>query len=431
MLRRNRYAQLPRTILLLVSAQFMLSLVNSAFILILNIYLRKLGYSDAEIAGYSSYRFLVVLLLAFPLGIFIKGKPLKPFFIAGSLVVPLASVVVLQAVTAQAHFLTVAGFLLWGTGFMLMHVCVLPFLMRATPDEMISEAISLSHSTWSLATIVSGLLISILSALGGFKLSGFAVTWDEASILYSITLISIGGFFLVLRIEEASPRSASSRFLRNLGALRHDYDWDLLLKALTPTLIIAVGAGLTIPFVNLFFNAVFEMDSEEFSLIGSLTAILVFGSTLFVPSIKRRFGFGSAILIPQIAAVLMLVIMASTELMSQWPGALAIAIICYMLRQPLMNMANPMTSELTMKYVGEQNQELISAITSSVWSGSWFLSARIFQLLRSIDLHYYQIFLITAALYGFGVLLYTFIIREYQRREAVQIVADPVSEPEI
>ena len=83
-----------------------------------------------------------------------------------------------------------------------------------------------------------------------------------------------------------------------------------------------------------------------------------------------------------------------------------------------MNMSGPSTNELTMNYVGPKNQELISALNSSIWSAAWFVSAKIFQFLRGIDLEYYKIFLITAVLYAIGVALYGLIIREYQARPA-------------
>ena len=70
-----------------------------------------------------------------------------------------------------------------------------------------------------------------------------------------------------------------------------------------------------------------------------------------------------------------------------------------------------------LNYVGKKNQELISALSSSFWSASWFLSAKIFEWLRLLDFQYYEIFLITAFLYSFGVILYTILIREYEKMQ--------------
>jgi hypothetical protein len=83
-------------------------------------------------------------------------------------------------------------------------------------------------------------------------------------------------------------------------------------------------------------------------------------------------------------------------------------------------MAAPITSELTLKYVGEKNQELISAFNSSIWSASWFISAKIFQYLRSLDFPYYKIFIFTAILYTIGVILYYYIIQDYQNRKQLK-----------
>jgi hypothetical protein len=88
----------------------------------------------------------------------------------------------------------------------------------------------------------------------------------------------------------------------------------------------------------------------------------------------------------------------------------------YVIRQPLMNMAGPMTSDIVMKYVGEKNREMMSALTAAVWSGSWFISSIIFQLLRKVGLQYIYVFLITAGLYFLGVVIYFLLILDYEKK---------------
>jgi hypothetical protein len=110
-----------------------------------------------------------------------------------------------------------------------------------------------------------------------------------------------------------------------------------------------------------------------------------------------------------------LVVLALTELIDSWL-ALYLAMAMYLLRQPLMNMAGPMTSDLVMKYVGERNREMMSALTSAVWSGSWFISSIIFQILRQVGFRYVYVFLITAGLYLFGVLMYYLLILDYEKK---------------
>jgi len=413
----RRYYRVPRPLYLLTVAELFLYLINAAFILILNIYLSKAGFSDEHIANFTSYRFLGVLLFAFPFGIFIKGKSLKPYFLAASLIIPLVSLEIVYAISVRNEWLLELGFLSWGIGLMLLQVCAVPFIMRIAEDDVLSEALSLNFSTWSTAMILSGIFISGMTHLNQMTFFGYSIVLDEATILRIISVISLAAFGCFLFLQEGQPRTQSSHFTTNFSTLLHDYDWGLIWKAIIPTLIISVGAGLTIPFINLFFYSVFGVDSDQFSVYGSLSAFLVLSGAFFVPTLRRKLGYTQAILGTQFLAIIFLVILAFTEIFQDVEGIMALAVICFLLRQPLMNMANPMTSELTMKYVGPKNQELISALTSSIWSASWFISAKLFQLLRGHDLEYFKIFFITAILYTIGVSWYYFIIKEYESRD--------------
>ena len=82
-----------------------------------------------------------------------------------------------------------------------------------------------------------------------------------------------------------------------------------------------------------------------------------------------------------------------------------------------MNMAAPMTSELTMNYVGKKNQEMLSAIMAAIWSGSWYFSSQIFRFLKEAGLPYAYIFYITAAVYAFGIFTYYLLIVDYEKRK--------------
>jgi hypothetical protein len=81
-----------------------------------------------------------------------------------------------------------------------------------------------------------------------------------------------------------------------------------------------------------------------------------------------------------------------------------------------MNMAGPMTSELTMNYVGERNREMISAINASIWSGCWFFSAKVFSVLREAGVAYSNIIFITVALYIVGVAWYYWLIKSHEKK---------------
>ena len=407
------YRELPRNIHLLFLLEFSLSLIHVAFILILNIYLRKQGFTDPEIASFNSLRFIGALAFALPLGIYIRGKRLKPFFKLAAIIVPITSAMIIESIYFSIVPLIQLSFLCWGVGMMLMRVCSLPFIIRNTTADNSTEALSLSAATWSLATIFSGLIISGLDWISFLNISKWTISFNEQGILWIITFIGMGAIRFVAKMKEDDPQEDDKRV--DIFSLHKTYDWKLIFKAISPLILISIGAGLTIPFVNLFFNSIFGFTSSDYSLLGSFTALLVFMFSLLVPTLRKKYGYWMTIVVVQTLAIICLVVMAMTEMYASYSYAVLVAVGAYIFRQPLMHMAHPASNELMMNYVGKNNQELISALSSSLWSASWFFSAKIFEWLRILDYRYSEIFLITAFLYAIGVVLYAFLIREYER----------------
>ena len=397
------YLQLEEHVLLMIKAEFFVQLIGAAFFLILNIYLAKQGFSDPEIANFISYRFLAVMLLAFPLGFYIKGKPLKPFFILGSLGVPTVAIALVLAIQYGLYHYLPALFILWGVVFTLFQVSSLPYVMRNTSVANQSHAISLNYATHSFGTILSGIMI--------FGFGQFMREMDEGVILLFIATLGFVGVYYLLKMKVDVVIPVKK------GLQWKSYDWGLLLKAIVPTIIIAIGAGLTIPFINLFFFHNFQIDSKGFAVIGGVASILVAFLALLVPNVKNKLGFKKGITYTQTTAVLALIALATTEFFASYWWALPVAVLCFWVRTPLMNMAAPMTSELTMNYVGKKNQEMLSAIMAAIWSGSWFFSSQIFRHLKAEGLPYAYIFYITAVLYGFGVFMYYLLVLDYERRK--------------
>ena len=397
------YSQLEEHVMLMIKAEFFIQIIGAAFFLILNIFLAKSGFSDPEIANFISYRFLAVMVLGFPLGVFIKGKPLKPFFWIGSLGVPFTAIAMIIAIQHGLISILPLLFIIWGVVFTCFQVSSLPYIMRNTKKENHSHAISLSYATHSFGTIASSIII--------FLLSGIFKQLDEGKILILISFVGLIGLYFLKQLSVDKVEQVEEGFRWK------SYDWWLVIKAVVPTIIISVGAGLTIPFINLFFFHSFGVDSSSFALIGGGASLLVAFMALMVPKVKDMLGFKVGITLTQSIAVVALIALATTEFFAEYWWALPLAIACFWLRTPLMNMAAPMTSELTMNYVGKNNQEILSAITAAIWSGSWFFSSQIFRFLKGMDLPYAYIFYITAGLYAFGVFTYYLLILDYESRE--------------
>jgi len=215
----------------------------------------------------------------------------------------------------------------------------------------------------------------------------------------------------VLKIKE----EAIDKIKDKSDLVFHTQDYLVLLKAVFPTILLAIGAGLTIPFVGLFFYHVHGFDSDSFAILSSATTVIVFFSFLIVPWYKDKLGIKKAILISQGISIFFLINLALSQLYNTLTISVYIAGVCYMLRQPLMNMASPLATDVTMAYVGKKNQEIMSALQAAIWSGSWFISSKIFLYLRKANLDYVWVFLITAAIYIISVITFYFILLKSDR----------------
>jgi len=402
----NGYRGVPKHVVYLIIAQFFVQGINTSFFLLLNYYMHEEGFADFEVAEVLSFRFLAVFALAFPIGLFIKGRRLKPFFYAATIATPVMSHLMLFAIEHHYSLLLNASTMLWGIAYTCMQITVLPFILLNARPERHSEAISMSFLSFSGTICLVGLLNYGLNLID-------PAFFTEKRVLQLIATISLAGVYFISRIkvpEQLSEKVPLRRVIRG-------YDWGTIFKALTPTLIIAIGAGFTIPVINLFFLNVHGLPSDSFSLVGSVTFMLVAAVVIFMPYIKRSFGYRVAITFFQSASVLALLVLATTEYYASLPFALGIAVAAYVIRQPLMSAAAPMTSELTMYYVGKRNQEIMSALNASIWSGSWFISMKLFGWLREMEFRYVSIFLITVGMYIVGVAWYAYLIRQYERRK--------------
>jgi predicted MFS family arabinose efflux permease len=412
----ERYRELPVPVLHLAAGQFLINLINSAHFFLLNLYLKESGLDDPAIAALGSQRFVAGLFLAIPAGLWLRGRPLRKILLWGSILFPLAALASIEAVRLS-HLQVASGtFLLLGFAGLLMNVASLPMMLRLVPEGQSSEALSLVFASWAAASVCGGALSTGLQSLGRIDVGGIHLVFNEYTTLLVLTLIAFAAPFFHARLPD--PPSRKKRASHWLHVPRED--WPVLLKALVPTVCIATGAGLSIQFLNLFFSHVHQLSSKAYAGFGSISNILVLIGGLVVPEVKRRLGWRGAILGVQGIAVVLLIVMGLTELVRAAAWALPLAIACFILRQPLMSMAGPSTSELTMTYVGEGNRELVSACNGAVWSGAWWLAARTFQVLRANEFPYWQVFMVTAALYVVGTIAYLSLIRSVERQPGVE-----------
>ena len=398
------YLRIPHVIIYLIVVDVCLQLINAEFTLQLNFQMLEHGYKDFEISSMIGNRFLSVLICSLPLALWVKGRRLKPFILAGSIGSPIVALMLIWAIHIHNSELIRLLMTAWGVTFSLVQVLAMPYTLLNGKRETETESIALFFAAGNFTMIICGGFNWLLPHIHPF--------FSVESLLVIFSAVSFAGVWFAQRLPDDEVLGTRIP----LANIHTDYDWPIIVRALIPTFMIAFGAGFTIPIINLFFYHVHDMQADVFSLMNVFASILVTFGAFLIPHIKARWGYKFSITFFQGASIVALFVLGTTEWYRGWHGAVIVAIVAYIVRQPLMNIAAPMTSELTMKYVGEKNREIISALTAAIWSGSWFASAQIFAILREGNLSYSNIIFITVAFYIVGVAWYSWLIQDYERK---------------
>jgi hypothetical protein len=372
--------------------------------------MRAEHYTDGQIAGHVSFRFLGVVLTTLPLGLLIKGRKLKGFFLTTGIFIPCFTIMSIEAIAYHIGWLVSLGQFLHGVFYAFTSVAILPYIIRNEKPESQTEAIALHFAVWSLGSVVGGWMIGFLNLLSPH-------VFNEKNVLTIIAVIGFANLYFLWKSgnSEVVPPDQTKKLRPH-----KDFDWRIIGYTLIPTTLIAIGAGLAIPFIGLFFANVHAMKTGVFALVTSSSSLMVVIATLYIPTLKRRFGMRSAITNIQVFAILALLLMATTEYFNMYQFAVIVAVGAYFIRNPLMNMVGPLTSELTMNFVGKRNQEIVSALISAINSGGYFVSAIIFKYFRNHGIKYAPIFYITVALYFGASIFYWFMSGRYLREKETQ-----------
>ena len=402
----KRYRTLEKNSLNLILSESFLQLINGSLMLILFLYMGELGYSNSEKAFYFVFRFTSVLFFSFPFGLWIKGKKLLPFFKISTFTLPIITLLMVYAIHENIEWLIILTFFLWGLSFSFSQICKFPFVLRHCPKDQITEGITLSYATWSFGNVLGGTLIFTLSNL-------FPNIFTSQNCIIFIAIFSYFSLYFLYKVDP-NEKLGNLKHTNNNLELKN-YDWKLIFQGLFPTLLIAIGAGMSIPFMNIYFEQTFDMSYDNYAALGFVTHCFVFFMILQSPKIKNKFGYKKAIPITQTLSVLSLIALGIFESYSSIPFIFYFAIFFFIIRQPLMNIAQPMTTDIIMKYVGEKNHEIVSALFALIWNGSFVISGLLFAYLSALNLPFMYIFAYTAIFYFVAIIWYIWLIRKIEK----------------
>jgi MFS family permease len=334
----------------------------SVFWLLLNLYLKQVGFEEGRIGSIISASSVGTVLMAVPAAILIDRFRIKHILM-------IAAVVDGTALITQAMSTTIwslrAMSVLSGAMMTVHFIAASPFFMRnSTPAErpyLFGVNMALSTLSGFVGSIIGGFVPTWLAESGVALLYGYRYT------LIAGASLAMMAFFAYATIKSKKPPNSEIFSLRRYLGAR---DWRTVSKLMIPHFIIGMGAGLVIPFLNLYFLQRFELESDTIGQIFSAGSLFTAAGFLVGPALAKKIGLIKTVVVTQFLSIPFFLILAFSH-------NLNLSVIAFLFRGSLMNMAWPMYINFAMEVVPEKDQAGTNSVLSLAWNSSWMVSANL------------------------------------------------------
>lgn len=334
--------------------------------LLFNFYVLSLGFDEALLGTMITAYNLAALIAALPMGYLADMLGRK-----NSLLISYAleTISIIGMVFWHSEVALFTLNVISGVALSLAAVTMSPFLMENSGEHertyLFSFALGLRMASESLGNWIGGYLptwvaqIRMVSATNSIAYGGALLIVGLASVGALLPL-----FFLKTPIQ---GRLEQTVFAPISYASKHP---KLLGKLILPMFITSLGAGLIMPFMNVFYRQVYNQPD---TVIGGLFAwgSLAMGVGLLIaPPLADRLGKIQLVVITQALSIPFLVLMGFTP----WFFVSAAA---YYIRLALMNMSSPVYDTYVMERVEPSARAMVASLVSMSWHFGWAFSPTI------------------------------------------------------
>jgi MFS family permease len=374
--------------------------------LLFNFYVLSLGFDEALLGNLITTHQFTALLLALPMGYLVDRIGRKSVLMARSILLGLA-VAMMALWPSLAMFYAMN--LVFGIVQCISAVAQAPFLMENSGEEERTYLFSLS-SGFRMGSVFVG------SWLGGYlptwvaSLKGIEATESSAygSALLAVSLFAILGFLPLLFIRSQKRPLAGS--MRSFAPFHFAARQPRLLgRLLFPSILISIGAGLFMPFMNVFFRTVHHQTDQVVGTLFAWGSLAMGIGLMLAPPLADRLGKVRLVMITQGLSIPFMMLLGFAPVFALSAGA-------YFVRMALMNMSNPIYQTFVMEQVDESARATVASLVSMVWAFGRSFSPTISGYLQ-VRYGFGPPFAIAIGLYAIAVSLYwVFFVRHIKAR---------------
>ncbi|HTR97806.1 MAG TPA: MFS transporter [Candidatus Acidoferrales bacterium] len=357
---RGAAREFSRPVRFYLLAEFLVWTAQGVFSVLFNLYLVEAGFSERFVGRAIAMNAVGLAVGALPAGLLAERWSRRRCLMIGVALEGIGHA--LRASTTHAPTLLATGFGI-GLGQSLFQIAAAPFLTEhSTPRERTHV-----FSTFFASALVAGV---VGSALGGAlpRIARTLVPGLPLFVAYRFSLLVGAG----LAVAAALPILAMGS-IREVS-LAHDQapvtreDRRRLVPIALNALLIGMGAGLVIPFMNLYFKDRFACSSAQIGMFFSIAQIFTACAALLGPAIARRFGKLRTAVTSELLSLPFLVTLGAER-------RLAVAAASFWMRSTLMQAATPLLQTFIMEAMPPALRPRATSLINLVWNIGWAVSA--------------------------------------------------------
>jgi MFS family permease len=386
------------------------------FMVIYNFYIRELGYNELVNGKVISMTSLATALVLIPAGIMSDRIGRKKLMLFGAAA---TGVILFTRSIVESQSLLI--FFAFGTGLAsaFIQVSVIPWLSENSKPEQRVHLFSIHFAAMTAANVVGSLLGGVLTDIFSLFMS------DLDSIRYILIIgaaLFISGLIPIMKfVENRSIKLNPSKFTGLQKIKEHKVSIKIILLFAIAQLMIGFGAGLVIPYLNLYFADRFAASNSLIGLVISLGQGATAIAMIIGPMVVRKLGEVRAVVVLQLLSLPFLLLTAYTQ--QFWLAALG-----FLFRQALMNAGNPIQMSLMMAKVDDSMKGLANSVNQMVFNLGWALMGPVstgFVLKYGSYWGYAMVFTVTAGLYLIGSTYFFIVFRSMNKTKSNMLETKP------
>ena len=386
---RVAFGRFHRDARLFLVTTFVAGAALSLYWIDFNLYLSSLGMSTATIGAVSTIASVAGAIAAFPASA-ASDRFGRRTIIAGGIAVGLFALCGLLVTEALPLIVVFAAF--WSVAQQSMQVVQAPFLTDHSEPEHRNELFAVQFAIQNVTNVAA----AILGGVGAAAIAG-VIGLDPAGpgtyrvILLFMAVLMVVALGTVALLTDDRPRVVAAPRLITIGepaAFPPDprrsrtrlgivvRDRGRFARVVFPGFLISLGAGQVIPFLNVFIQRKFGLELTSLNAVFAFTSLGTVAAILAQPTLARRFGQITSVVIVQAASIPFLVVLGFSPV-------LPLVVLAMAVRNSLMNAGNPIFSAFAMEQVSPAERATLAAAMSVLWQIGWVVGGIWYALLQA------------------------------------------------